>query len=74
MQQTGFIVLVENTRRLAAGMNPQAPKRVGGADSSTTKFAPMPRLIHRLLVAGIGRGQTLYKGIVFWGHFIEQIQ
>ena len=40
-------MVAENTLRLASGMNPQKRRCVGGANSSTTKFALVSRLIPR---------------------------
>ncbi|HEY9584489.1 MAG TPA: hypothetical protein VJI33_02855, partial [Candidatus Paceibacterota bacterium] len=40
-------------RSFASGMNPQIRKSIGGADTSATKFSPMPRLIPRGSASGI---------------------
>src|SRR3989338_4881231 len=44
---TLFIVIAENTPSACGGDESAANSCVGGGDSSTTKFAPTPRLISR---------------------------
>jgi len=54
-----FLLQLRRIRRqLAAGLNPQIQREVGGADTSATKFALMPRLIPR---RGFAR-QSLLRG------------
>ena len=49
---TLFIVIAENTPSALGGDESASASRVGGADSSTTKFARMPRLIPHLGLRG----------------------
>ena len=47
-----FIVTAENTTTACRGDESARGECVGGADTPTTKFAPMPRLIPRPLCGG----------------------